>query len=463
MRTTFLFAPPAFGPRLGSPMPLRRRSLGFTPTGEPMPTVCTDLGTRMIVDQGGYSPIGCPTGPDCYDIIDAVTGQIVIAKAKGSMPWVDLCTQFGYTNPGGGTSTPPPSGDRLKACELPGHPGWYLLRYDSGPSAGGLVSSSPLSKAEVEKIAGTTPFSWTTDCPIKPDERIWILCNTSPTTMAFVDAITGEKRLEQEGQGQQHPLCPAPSQQTSAAPTSPCPEMTLEEFQAADKAEMAAWQASGGATVRGGCAIVVQADGRKEPMQSCYWPGMPGGGGGSAGSGGSAPSGENPVGTPGAPFNAQTGGNGMSSCDEKWKWICENIGGPNDPWKNYCPGRQGGATPTPAPAPTPAPTPTPAPAPKPVTAPAGEGPVPLSIDIQAFTPGGTGPIPTQPLMQPQPLLAPKSAQPAQPAKIAAEPATKLVSVVPKEPEAKPLDTGSAIGIGLVALTAIAAAIFGGRK
>jgi hypothetical protein len=298
-----------------------------------MPTVCTDLGTRMIVDQGGYSPIGCPVGPDCYDIIDAVTGQIVIAKAKGSMPWVDLCTQFGYTNPGGGT-TPPPSGDRLKACELPGHPGWYLLRYDSGPSAGGLVSSSPLSKAEVEKIAGTTPFSWTTDCPIKPDERIWILCNTSPTTMAFVDAITGEKRLEQAGQAPSpHSLCPAPSQQTDQQP---------------------------------------------------------------------------------APTTA-------------------------------------------APTPTPAPMPTPAPAP--VSAPAPEGPVPISIDIQAYTPGGTGPIPTQPLMQPQPIMAPKAAQ-----SVVQPPVKPLpVAAAPKEPESKPLETGSAIGIGLVALTAIAAAIFGVGK
>jgi hypothetical protein len=58
----------------------------------------------MIQEQGGYTPIGCPIGPDCHDIIDAVTGQIVIAKVQGSVPWVGLCSQFGYSQ---GGETPP--------------------------------------------------------------------------------------------------------------------------------------------------------------------------------------------------------------------------------------------------------------------------------------------------------------------------------------------------------------------
>jgi hypothetical protein len=83
-------------------MPLRRHSLGFTPTGEAMPTECTDLGVRMVQEQGGYTPIGCPISgkTDCYDIIDAVTGTVIIAKAKGKMPWIPQCGQWGYANPG---------------------------------------------------------------------------------------------------------------------------------------------------------------------------------------------------------------------------------------------------------------------------------------------------------------------------------------------------------------------------
>ena len=188
---------------------------------------------------------------------------------------------------------------------------------------------------------------------------------------------------------------PAPTPTPEPAATVyPCPEMTYAEWQAADKAELAAWQATGGTTVRGGCAIVVQPDGRKEPLQACYWPGMPGGGGNVGGGGGTAPSGENPAGTPGAAYNAQTGGPGMSSCDEKWKWICENIGGPNDPWKQYCPGHSGASGTTPTPAPTPAPAPAPAPTPTPAPSGSSTGTQQpsgtLSIDIQAFTPGYAG-------------------------------------------------------------------------
>jgi hypothetical protein len=93
-----------FGPSLGLGRRVPIKGLGFTPTGAPTPTECTPLGVRMIEDQGGYTPIGCPVGPDCYDIIDAVTGQVVIAKVKGSMTWVDLCSQFGYSQ--GGESPP---------------------------------------------------------------------------------------------------------------------------------------------------------------------------------------------------------------------------------------------------------------------------------------------------------------------------------------------------------------------
>lgn len=98
---------PAFGWRLGSSVQARsiplhralRPSLGFTPTGATPPTECTQYGTRMIEEQGGYAAILCPVAPDCHDIIDAITGQVVVAKVKGSAPWVNICEQYGYTNP----------------------------------------------------------------------------------------------------------------------------------------------------------------------------------------------------------------------------------------------------------------------------------------------------------------------------------------------------------------------------
>jgi hypothetical protein len=97
----------------------------------------------------------------------------------------------------------------------------------------------------------------------------------------------------------------------------------------------------------------------------------------------------------------------------------------------------------------PTPTPTPTPAPKP---PSSEGMVPITIDIQAFTPGGTGPIPAQPLMQPQPVLPPPA-----PAPKPAAPAP-----APVKPVEKKLDTGSAVGIGAILIAIGAAAFFGGK-
>lgn len=136
-------------------------------------------------------------------------------------------------------------------------------------------------------------------------------------------------------------------------------------------------------------------------------------------------------------------------------WVCE------DPrCKPYCGQQEPEPAPEPQPAPPPAQAPAPAPAPEPPPVSEPEGPVPLTIDIQAFTPGGMGPIPAQPLMQPTPIMQPKPAQPV--VKAAPAPAPPPPPA-PKEPESKPLETGSAIGIGLVALTAIAAAVFGGGK
>lgn len=101
------------------------------------------------------------------------------------------------------------------------------------------------------------------------------------------------------------------------------------------------------------------------------------------------------------------------------------------------------------PAPEPAPESTPEPTPQPVN---GNSTVPLSFDVQAFTPGGTGSIPTQPLMQPKPLVP------------AAQPARAPSAPLPEAPKdaTKTLDTGSAIGIGTILVAIGAAAFFGGK-
>jgi hypothetical protein len=288
-------------------MPLRKASLGFTPTGAALPTECTQYGTRMIEDQGGYTPIGCPIGPDCYDIIDAVTGQVVVAKAKGKMPWLDLCTQFGYTK----DAQPPPTGvdQQQGQCIEPSQTG-----------SGGCRDVIP--------------------------------CPKGPAVSNNPDGAAGP------GQGRRY---------------------TLVDYKTGELI--------------------------KEDVGDEIWTQY-----------------------------------SVSSLPDAW--VCD------DPrCKPYCGTTE--AAPAPEPEPTPEPTPEPAPEPPPTD----EGMVPISIDIQAFTPGGTGPIPAQPIMQPQPLMPPPQA----PAPKAVAPAP-----VPAKPAEKKLDTGSAVGIGAFLVAIGAAAFFGGK-
>lgn len=285
--------------------------MGFTPTGDAMPTECSEFGVRMIQEQGGYTPIGCPIGPDCYDIIDATTGQVVIAKAKGSMPWLDLCTQFGYQKDG---QAPP-----VAAPES---------------SAGSCIEPDPQGSGGCRDV---------------------VPCPKGPSVSNNPDGAAGP------GQGRRY---------------------TLVDYQTGELI--------------------------KEDVGDEIW----------------------------SQYS-------VSSLPDAW--VCE------DPrCKPYCGTTE--AAPTPEPEPTPEPTPEPSPAQEPP--PTDEGMIPISIDIQAFTPGGTGPIPAQPLMQPQPILPPPAPAPAP------EPAAP--APVPAKPIEKKLDTGSAVGIGAVLLAIGAAALFGGK-
>ena len=53
----------------------------------------------MIVEQGGYAALPCPTGPDCFDIIDATTGTVIIKGQKGKATFSSICGTYGYTDP----------------------------------------------------------------------------------------------------------------------------------------------------------------------------------------------------------------------------------------------------------------------------------------------------------------------------------------------------------------------------
>lgn len=76
---------------------------------DPAPGVCTPNGVRMTQDQGGYAGITCPTGPDCHNIIDGLTGRVIIRDISGSVAPNEVCSRWGfkYGEPAGGY---PPGG-----------------------------------------------------------------------------------------------------------------------------------------------------------------------------------------------------------------------------------------------------------------------------------------------------------------------------------------------------------------
>lgn len=370
-------------------MPLRKKtSLGYTPTGAAMPTECTQYGTRMIEEQGGYSPILCPLGPDCYDIIDAVTGQVVVAKVKGKSQWLDLCSQFGYTQ--GGQSPPTGVQQQEGQCIEPSPTGSGGCRDVIPCPKGPAVSNNPNGAAAPGQGRRYTLVDYKTGELIKADvgDEIWTQYSVSSLPDAWV---CDDPRCK--------PYCG-----TKPAETPSCPgvqEMDYQAWQDLVLKQKIEWENGGKKTLVGGPVRWKAPDGKTAISQYCYWP--------------DGTSGE-------VPTNMKDG------CPIS----CQEIYDQQHP-------AQQPAQPTPQPTPKP---------------PSGEGMVPISIDIQAFTPGGMGPIPAQPLMQPRPAVP--APAPAPVPKAAAPPPP------PPKPVEKKLDTGSAVGIGAF-LVAIGAAAFFGSK
>jgi hypothetical protein len=284
-----------------------------------------------------------------------------------------------------------------------------------------------------------------------------------------------------------------------------CDAMTEEEWTAQVAQVEAAWNASGKSTLHGVCAVITLPDGEAEVRQQCRFPnGKASGVSGKVSSlpaDGMAPCEdfwyngicptlkEGELGydkcqqtAPQQQTSQPASGTAIFACKSKTvpgSWdLYEPTGGfkgdqgdinvrflrtvpsmegydaPNENASissaNFCslhsPEADRETQPTPEPTPEPTPTPTP-------TSQPSEGQAPISIDIQAFTPGGTGPIPTQPLMQPRPAVPPPPA-----------PAPKAVAPAPMpiKPVEKSLDTGSAVGIGAFLVAIGAATFFGGK-
>jgi hypothetical protein len=343
-----------------------------------MPTDCSQYGVRMIQEQGGYTPIGCPIGPDCYDIIDVVTGEVIIAKSKGSMPWIPQCGQWGYANPGEAGECPAGQGMINGQC------GEFAIACPNGDGTYTLLEATRDASGAVTGLTGRNFGS-------VPGDQVQMMPRVGARP-------PGEPWCQPQGQIQED-ISPCPG----------VPEMTYQQWQDQVLQEKLAWEAAGQKTTAGGPVRWSAPDGSKLISQNCFWP--------------DGSSGE-------VPTNLKDG------CPLS----CQEIYDQKHPAQE------------PAPEPTQEPTPAPTPAPKPP--PQDEGMVPISIDIQAFTPGGMGPIPAQPLMQAPPLMPPPQAPAPKPA--------AQVRVPVKPVEDKKLDTGSAIGIGAVILAAAAAAIFGGK-
>lgn len=345
-------------------MPLRRHSLGFTPTGEAMPTECTDLGVRMVQEQGGYTPIGCPISgkTDCYDIIDAVTGTVIIAKAKGKMTWIPQCGQWGYANPGEGDEGCPAGQGKIN-----GQCGEFAIACPNGDGTYTLLEATRDASGAVTGLTGR-------DFGSVPGEQVQLMPRVGARP-------PNEPWCKPKDVNYQEDISPCPN----------VPEMPYQQWQDQVLQEKIAWENGGKKTTSGGPVRWSSPDGKKLISQYCYWP-------------------------------DGTSGEVATNLKDGCPMSCQEI----YDLKNAS------AQPTPS----------------------GEGQAPLSIDIQAFTPGGTGPIPTQPLPpQQRPTQVPMKQEPAP---------AKAQWIAPKPVEEKTLDTGAAVGIGAVLIAAAAAAFFGGK-
>lgn len=209
------------------------RGLGFTPMGAQLPSECSQYGTRMIEEQGGYTPIGCPIGPDCHDIIDATTGQIVVAKAKGAMPWLDLCTQFGYQKDGQAPPVAAPESGS-GSCIEPDPQGSGGCRDVVPCPKGPAVSNNPDGAAGPGQGRRYTLVDYKTGELIKDDvgDEIWNQYSVSSLPDAWVcedprckpycgqDAAAPEPDVQEAAPEPEPESTPSPE---PSAPTTPAP------------------------------------------------------------------------------------------------------------------------------------------------------------------------------------------------------------------------------------------------
>ena len=118
------------------------------------------------------------------------------------------------------------TGKNLNACPWPGNPDYFTLRYADG---NGLVTGSPVTKAEIQTMASQDNVSYPASCPpLNADATLSVPCNDGPDKQGYYDLLNNRFLLEQAGQNPNpHPLCPAPTTPTTPpAATTPPPATT---------------------------------------------------------------------------------------------------------------------------------------------------------------------------------------------------------------------------------------------
>jgi hypothetical protein len=193
------------------------RGLGFTPTGAQLPSECSQYGVRMVEEQGGYTPIGCPVAgkTDCYDIIDAVTGEVIIAKANGKMTWIPQCGQWGYPNQGATGNCPDGQGLINGQCGKAAIP---------CPNGDGTVTLLEVTQDSQNNVTGLTgrSFGVVTEEEALLNSRV--LSKYSFDAATWCDPQDDAEPSPAEGQPQGGCIEPAPDGSGGCRDVVPCPK-----------------------------------------------------------------------------------------------------------------------------------------------------------------------------------------------------------------------------------------------
>jgi hypothetical protein len=197
----------------------------------------------MIEDQGGYTPIGCPTGPDCFDIIDMETGTVVIKDNKGAMSWVPQCGQWGYANPGEVGECPTGQGMINGQC------GEFAIACPNGDGTYILLEAVRDADGTVTGLTGRNFGS-------VPGEQVQLMprVGARPPNEPWCQP-QGGVQIEED-------ISPCPD----------VPEMTYQQWQDQVLQEKTAWESGGKKTAAGGPVRWSAPDGKKLISQNCFWP-----------------------------------------------------------------------------------------------------------------------------------------------------------------------------------------------